>query len=693
MIDLNWQDEAIGIWRTCIGEQDDFNPLAVAGIKPRHDALKTLPKAVFPFDPAEITAEHINGNLVLRFPLDAAESLFGLGLQLMRINHRGRTRSLRVNSDPRQDTGETHAPVPFLVSSKGYGILVNSARILTFYCGSTVRKDCKIPPKIRERFDPDWEVTPTAYEIEIVIPGDAADIFIFGGKTALEVVQRYNLYCGGGTLPPRWGLGFWYRPSAQWDDEQVTQLACELREKEYPCDVIGLESSWHSWAYPTTFDWNPDKFPQPEKFLKKLKAEGFEVNLWENVYISPESSLYTQLEPYAATHTVWGGLAPDYSLPEVQKIFLNNQRSHAEIGVSGFKIDEVDGSELTANSWMYPAQAQFPSGRTGEEMRQVYGLLLQKMTGDMFKAQNRRTYGMVRASNAGASALPYVLYSDLYDHREFIRGLINASFSGLLWTPEVRDADTAEEWVRRMQTTCFSPLAVINAWESLFTPWEFSDVAPIIKDLMNLRMRLIPYLYSAFARYHFEGIPPFRAMALEFGGTLAQQNGKQQQTAYGIATELSLDDQYMMGDSLLVAPLFVGEQWRDIVLPEGDWYDFDTGNHYAGGQTIRIYAALDKVPVFARGGAIIPLMPVMQHVPSADTPLHFEVRHYGAHHGHFRLYDDDGETFAYESGDYNWIDLSVSVDENGQRQPDEVVYVGERKAAQHRFEWVFYGGQ
>jgi alpha-D-xyloside xylohydrolase len=602
-------------------------------------------------------------------PLEEGEKLFGLGLQFMRVNHRGRTRFLRVNSDPKQDTGETHAPVPFYVSSRGYGLLIHTASIVTIYCGSSVRKDARRHP---EAFDRNtqrgrWKATPASDEVEIVLSGPDVELVMFAGPRMLDVVSRYNLFCGGGTLPPRWGLGFWHRVPSLYTADQVREEARQFRERGFPCDVIGLEPGWHSKSYPCTYEWAKDRFPDPAAFVSGLLQDGFRVNLWENPYVSPDARIYSELEKLAGSHTVWAGLAPDYTLPEAQAVYKKqHEDDHASIGVAGYKLDECDGSELTNNSWMFPAHAEFPSGLDGEQMRQLYGLLLQRMTKDMYKERDIRTYGLVRASGAGASSLPYVLYSDLYDHRQFVRALINSSFSGLLWTPEVRKAKSAEEWVRRMQVVCFSPLAMLNAWADGTKPWSFPEAEPIIRKYIQLRMRLLPYLYSAFAKYRFEGIPPFRALQLEMDTSAAHASSSDSahvnstDAAYGKQTDIEPDDQFMAGDSLVVAPLFEGQTSRSVYLPAGcAWYDFETGERFDGGQTITVEPGLEKIPVYVKDGGIVPMMPVMPHMPKRGQSVPLEIRHYGSAPGTFQLYDDDGETFGYEQGKYRWREVAV----------------------------------
>ncbi len=662
MSNVAWSEVAPGVWRATVGEPEPFTPLSVVGCEPALAGLNELPQAPFPLPADSVSAEVGPRRMVVYLPLAEDEGIFGLGLQFIKVNHRGRTRYLRVNSDPQEDTGETHAPVPFYVSSKGYGVLVDTARIVTIYCGSCTRRDPRRPSRVDPTGQPSAP-TPFSDSVEIALYAPGVNLYVFAGPTMLDVVRRYNLFCGGGPLPPRWGLGIWHRPHSWFTAQQVLAVAQEYRRRGLPCDVIGLEPGWQSGCYPSTFEWSPERFPEPAAFVRALTADRFRVNLWEHHYISPLSKLHPRLEPHAGSHTVWGGLVPDYTLDEPRRIVQEqHEKEHLALGISGYKLDECDGSELTPHSWIFPAHAAFPSGRDGEQMRQVYGLILQKLTYELFRRRDRRTYGLVRATTAGGVSLPYVLYSDLYDHRRYVRALCNAGFSGLLWTPEVRTADSPEEWVRRWQVVCFSPMALLNAFQAeAKMPWTYPEVEPIIRKYMQLRMRLLPYFYSAFARYHFDGTPPFRPMALEI-------TSRPQAVAAEEMPLLAIDDQFMAGDSLLVAPLFTGETSRRVYLPEGAWYDFESGERFSGGQTITVSPGLEKIPVFVRDGGIIPLMPALPYAPQAGETVPLEIRHYGTAPGKFRLFDDDGETFAYERGHYRWIDLEVTIAPDGTQQ-------------------------
>ena len=172
---------------------------------------------------------------------------------------------------------------------------------------------------------------------------------------------------------------------------------------------------------------------------------------------------------------VWGGLVPDFVDARAREVFGGyHGKTFLDAGVDGFKLDECDNSDYTGG-WSFPELSRFPSGVDGEQMHSVFGLRYQDAMWAQFKARKRETYGLVRSSGALAAPYPFVLYSDLYDHRQFIRALVNSSFSGLLWCPEVRDAVNEEDLIRRLQAVMFSPLAMVNGWYITNPPWKQID--------------------------------------------------------------------------------------------------------------------------------------------------------------------------------------------------------------------------
>jgi alpha-D-xyloside xylohydrolase len=310
---------------------------------------------------------------------------------------------------------------------------------------------------------------------------------------------------------------------------------------------------------------------------------------------------------HSADYLVWRGLVPDFQDKEARRIFADHHRkTFLDLGVSGFKLDECDNSDYTGG-WSFPEFSRFPSGQDGEQMHSVFGLRYQQTLFELFQAEKKPTYGLVRSSGALAAPYPFVLYSDLYDHRAFVRSLVNAGFSGLLWCPEVRDAKGPNDLIRRLQTVVFSPLAMINGWYIANPPWKQQDrkknnnneldpgwekLEARCREVLEWRMMLIPYLRAAFAQYAFDATPPFRALILD------------DPTDPALA---KCDDQFMIGDRMMVAPLFDGEPSRKVVLPRGKWHDYWTGEALSGGQTIEIPSSYARIPVYVKSGSVLPI--------------------------------------------------------------------------------------
>ncbi|WP_295715139.1 TIM-barrel domain-containing protein [Mucilaginibacter sp.] len=665
--DIKWNEIEPGIWKATVGKPESFNLLTASGAIAYHAGLTDMGGTPFPLLETDIYAKVTDGKTYLRFPLDRTEQLYGFGLNFKTVQQRGKILTLHVDNYEGRDNGRTHAPTPFYISSKGYGVFINSARYIKIYAGSAVRTDSKNPPEVQDRnTNENWSARPYSDGVEMLIPAEGVEIYVLGGPTMLDAVRRYNLLNGGGCLPPRWGLGFTQRVQRLSNASDVANEARAFSERGYPLDFIGLEPGWQSKSYPCTFEWDKIRFPDPRAFVQGMLKQKIRLNLWTNPYISPEATIYKQIAPYTGSHSVWVGAVTDITMPQARNIFFGEMsKNKIDIGISGYKIDEVDGGD----EYLWPDVATFPSGHSAEQMRQTYGLMMQRYVTQIYHEKNERTFGLVRASNGGGSSFPFVIYNDYYDHRDFITALINSGFAGVLWTPEVRDSKTGEEWLRRFQSNIFSPMAMINAWASGTKPWSFPEVADQVKQLATLRMKMMPYWYSEFAKYHFKGTPVFKAMVLEPGFANSEQknsvdNTNLKENPYGKLTTEEIKDQYMAGEYLLVAPMFTGETTRKVILPKGKWYDFYTGKYVGNGEVISVTPGLDKIPVYVKDGGVIPMMPVMLHAPSKNEKVNLEIRYYGEKPGHYLLYDDDGETFDYEKGAYSFREINI-VSKNG----------------------------
>jgi alpha-D-xyloside xylohydrolase len=624
------------------------------------------------------------------------EDFYGFGLQFFSFNHAGRRRFMKVNSDPAADTGESHAPVPFYVSTAGYGLLVDSFRYVGFCLGTNgargSSRNFAEPVKKHKEFSEQslyaLKRAKNERRVLIEIPNSkGADIYFFEGPLMLDAVRRYNLFSGGGCIPPLWALGNWYRVYGGSDQSRVQKLADEFRRDKIPVDVIGLEPGWHTHSYPCTYAWNRALFPEPDALTEALKKQGYHLNLWEHIFVHPASELYEKLKDASGDYEVWGGLVPDLADQKARNIFSGYHRERfVDKGISGFKLDECDNSDFNSSAWSFPDLSSFPSGLDGEQMHSALGLLYQKTIEQAFRDRGLRTFGGVRSSGALAANSPFALYSDLYDHRQFVRALAGSGFSGLLWSPEVRSCEDSEDFIRRLQTAVFSPQSLLNCWRIPNPPWfqtnieknlageqmpESGRIIAIVRKYLELRMSLIPYLYSAFWRYRLEGLPPVRALALDY------QNEK---------SARSIDDQFLLGDGLLVAPLFGGAKSRSVFLPPGEWYDFWTYGRFDGGQTMDYAAPLDVIPVFVKSGLILPLADPVQWV-GERTVFCLTARCFGRGKKEFTLYEDDGLSLACENGKYNTVILTQNL-----KGGVDAVRRGTEAPRYEVKKWEFFGG-
>jgi len=258
----------------------------------------------------------------------------------------------------------------------------------------------------------------------------------------------------------------------------------------------------------------------------------------------------------------------------------------------------------------------------------------------------------------------------------------------LNFSPEVRDTNSDQDLIRRLQGTLMSPHMLVNSWYLTNPPWfqyntdrnnrneflpNYKELEQKVKKMVEIRMSLIPYLYSAFAKYHFEGIPPFRSLILDFPED---------------SEVWKIDSQYMMGDHILCAPFLNGASARQVYFPSGKWHDFNTNKIYEGGQSFEITMTLDEIPMFVRQGVILPLAQPVQYV-SPQTLFDITCRLYGKPEQSAFLFEDDGHTFDFEKGNYNMLELRWNP--TNKKNPGTVVTKGTSKKKLYRInKWEQY---
>lgn len=691
------EEVAPGVWRIRFGQPDSFTPTKVRVAEPRPDsAFDALPPAGnLSIDLSAIQCRITDTRTVINIPSGKPGfTYYGFGIDPDCFKQNGLMKRPRVSDSSEGEAnklrgpGSGHAPAPLYFSTNGFGVFIDTARVAEFHMARLkYRQDARsalADAKERDMLTLEglYDQEQSGRDVLVDIPGArGVDVYVFAGPDIRTAVQRWNLFSGGGAAMPIWGCGVSLRMLNGADTAYVERMCKDLREKQISVDVIGLEPRWQSRFYPCSFSWSPERFPEPEKFISDLNKKGFKISLWEHSYVHAEAPFYNEILPYTASVLSMDGLVVDPLHPESKRIYQGyHEKELIAKGIAGFKIDECDRNNIKrGGGFSFPDLTVFPSGIDGEQMGQSYGYLLQRNMLESFRKFNKRTLGNARASGPLAAPLPFSMYSDTYALPDYLRGLCNASFSGFLWSPEVREAPNMNQFQRRLAVVTFSHVFQLNPyynklplWENYKVSYGNKDPKPLPLDeqkqaevalryYTQLRMKFVPYLYSAYRNYMETGMPPIRALVLDF------PNDPNVRT---------IDDAFLFGPSLLVAPfLFEHKGERQVYLPAGcDWYDFSTGQSYKGGQAITVKAAVDQegienIPLFVKADSLIPLADPVPCV-NPDTIFNIRVRAYGPNPAPFELFEDDGVSYNFEKGEENRVYLTlrngkISTDRSG----------------------------
>lgn len=644
-----------GIVKYTFGTPEAATPCRMFAPEISAEKFSSLPECqILPFTAEEITFSRSARGCVIELPCHEGEDFYGFGLQLKSLVSTGRKRALRVNSDPREDSGDSHAPAPLFFSTRGYGVMVDTARYMNAYMGGNVPlsgrkeksagKSTMPSDETSELYSRKTAHAPLFLEIPVA---QGVDIYVFCGNCLKEALQRYVLFCGGGCNIPLWGLGLHYRIYTGGDEKNASDIAEGFRSNNIPCDVIGLEPGWQTHAYSCSLKWSPERFPDWKNMLSDLHEKGFRVNLWEHLFLDEEFPLYETMKEYSGEFQVFDGIVPDLFIPQAKEILSRYHRDELITqGIDAFKLDECDNSDYQFTPWSFPEFSKFPSGIDGEQMHSMLGVKYQQTIVESMLDAGKLTYGNVRNSHLFAPPLPFVLYSDLYNHLDFIRGVCSCGFGGMLWTPELRHAASEIDYLRRLQTLILSPQFLMNIWAMPHPPWKQLDeklnrqgiffsqekekqLLALTGKCVNMRMSFVPYLYWAFGKYRQEGVPPFRALVTDAPDNLQLR---------------TFDRAWFAGDNLIAAPLVDGEKTLTIPLPQGKWYDFYSGKIYEESATFD--SDYPELPILVRDNSIIPIADVKQFL-GEKTDFNFTLRVYGKNPRPLEIFD--GETVGIQT--------------------------------------------
>ena len=495
------------------------------------------------------------------------------------------------------------------------------------------------------------------------------DYYIIGGPHLSDIVTNYTYLTGRVPLPQKWVLGY---QQSRWgysvSPEKVQEIATKLRENDLPCDVIHFDIDYMD-GY-RVFTWNKEKFIDPQVFVSKLRDQGFRVmpiidpgvkqDKKYKIYKEGLKKGYFVKNPDGTVYVnkVWPGDAvfPDFGREEVQQWWADNCKYLVDTGTAGIWDDMNEPASFEGE---IPDNIVFSDGKypsTHKKLHNVYGHNMAKATyNGLKKYSHKRPYVITRAAYAGTQKYSTVWTGDnqsLWPHLQMmIPQLCNLGMSGFTFAGTDiggfgADA-TAEMLTRWIEAALFSPLYRNHA--SMGTraqePWVFGEpTLSIYRKYLKLRYRFIPFLYDLCYKETKNGLGIMRPLVLNYDQD---------------PTVRTMNDEYMVGDELLVAPVVQESQnTRAVYLPAGEWIDFWNGVEYAGRRSILVEAPIDKLPLFVKKNTIIPWGPEVSHI--SDEPNEtMTFRLYGQHASYIH-YQDNGLDFAYQSGEYNLYQIKAS---------------------------------
>jgi alpha-glucosidase len=496
--------------------------------------------------------------------------------------------------------------------------------------------------------------------------GGELDYYFFAGPAPKAILSRFTELVGRMPLPPLWSLGYQQSRWSYHPESRVREIASGFRTNRIPCDVIYLDIDYMD-GY-RVFTWNPKEFPDPKRLVSDLASQGFRVA----VIMDPGIKTDTMYAAYRSGLSgdcfvkypdgrifmgdVWPGRCafPDFTSDNARHWWGEQMSGLIDVGVRGWWNDMNEPSVFNVPTKTMDLTVLHNDGglwTRHAKNHNIYGMQMTRATyeGSLRLNPSERPFVLTRASYAGGWRYTASWTGDNVASWEHLRmalsmclGLsisgqpfVGSDIGGFIGYP------SGELFARWLQLGVFTPLmrahSVIN--EKNKEPWEFgAEFTDINRSTIALRYQLLPYIYNVMAEASNTGIPAMRPLVLEFP----------EDPRFGGA-----EDEFVFGSDLLVAPvLSPGAQKREVAFPAGTWYDFQTGQKFAGGSNNTIDAPLQKLPFFARAGAIIPGQQVMQYTQQeAIDPLTlnvFPITSDGTVTTHY--YEDDGRSYDYLKG-------------------------------------------
>lgn len=523
--------------------------------------------------------------MALTLDLSPGEAIVGAGESFTRLNKRGQKLNLWMNDPKGTMNRDMYKPVPLLISSRGYGMFVHTSAPVTLDIGHG------------------YDGAQTVF-----VGDDCLDVFFFLGSPR-DILDDYTRLTGRSPVPPLWSFGLWMSRITYKTQDEVLEVARKLRENRIPCDVIHIDTGWFDVEWRCNYEFSPSRFPDPKDMLDRLKKANFHASLWQLPYFTPTNSLFREIVEKGYAVTDGDGNLPtedaiiDFSNPEAVQWYQGLLSELLDLGVSAFKADFGEGA---------PLHGAYVSGRSGRLEHNLYPLRYTQTVYDATKQSKGEAVIWARSSWAGGQRYPVHWGGDAETSdgglAASIRGGLSLGASGFsFWSHDnggfVRKSP-AELYLRWLAAGMFASHTRCHG-QPPKEPWEFGDeFMDAFRDIVNMRYALMPYIYAQSVQAAGRGLPVLRALCIDY---------PEDPLAWGI------DDAFLCGDSLLVAPLLLADtDTRSVYLPEGTWIDYQTHKAYEGGRCHQIKAGRLPVVVLVKDGAALPHAAVAQSTQDID---------------------------------------------------------------------------
>ena len=519
-----------------------------------------------------------------KLALGVGEVVYGLGERFGPLVKNGQSVEI-WNADGGTSSEQAYKSVPFYLTNRGYGVLVNNPGHVSFEVGSE-----------------------SVERVQFSVAGESLEYYVIAGNDPRQILDRYTHLVGRPATVPAWSYGLWLSTSftTDYDEDTVMGFIDGMAERDLPLSVFHFDCFWMREFNWSDFEWDARVFPDPEGMLSRLHDKGLKVCVWINPYIGQRSPLFAEAAGLGylvkrPNGDVWqwdlwqaGMGLVDFTNPAATAWYQDKLRALLDQGVDAFKTDF--GERI-------PVDVDYFDGSDPERMHNWYTQLYNKAVFDLLVEERGEGEAVLfaRSATVGGQAMPVHWGGDStssYESMaETLRGGLSLALSGFaFWSHDIGgfegtpDAGVFKRW------TAFGLLSSHSRFHgssSYRVPWVFDEEAvDVTRQFTKLKLSLMPYLFAAGAEAAATGTPVMRPMQLEFANDPS--------VAY-------LDRQYMFGPDLLVAPVFSADGAVDVYLPAGLWTNYFTGETVTGPGWRRETHGFDSLPLYVREGAALPV--------------------------------------------------------------------------------------